>query len=107
MSKAETDAEIARNEFVEKYISEMQWDASTPDEIRGYVIGNLRGFWSRVEASNTELRKRYSEARSLLKRCVDAYDREGFEDGDTMDDAAVEAMNWLSQEELEEEVFGD
>jgi len=107
MSQAETDAEIARNEFIEKYIAEMQWDESTPDEIRGYVIGNLRGFWSRVAASNAELRKRYDESRALVKRCTDAFYRDGHEDGETIDDAMSEALDWVSHEELEEEILGD
>lgn len=107
MSKADTDAEIARNEFVEKYISEMRWDESASDEIRGYVAGNLRGFWSRVAASNAELRKRYDESRALVKRCTDAFYRDGYEDGETIEDAMSEAFDWISHEELEEEIFCD
>lgn len=106
MSKADTDAEIARNEFVEKYIRELRWSDATSDEIQTYVAGNLRGFWSRVQASNAELRKRYDEARALVKRCTDAFYRDGHEDGETIDDAMSEALNWVSQEELEDEVFG-
>ena len=105
MSKAETDTEIERNQFVENYIRELQWDALTSDEIQTYVAGNLRGFWSRVEGSNSELRKRYDEARALLKRCTEAYYRDGHEDGETVDEAMSEALDWVSHEELEEEIF--
>jgi len=105
MSTADTDADIARNEFVEKYIAEMRWDESTSDEIRGYVAGNLRGFWSRVQGSNSELRKRYNEARALMKRATDAWYRDEYDEGPTAEEAMVEALHWVSQEELEDEIM--
>jgi len=107
MGKAETDAEIVSNQFVENHIRELQWSDATSEEIRTYVAGNLRGFWSRVKASNNELRKRYDEARALLTRCTEAYYRDGHEDGETIDEAMDDVLSWVSQEELEEEIFSD
>jgi predicted phage gp36 major capsid-like protein len=101
----ETANEIERNRFVEEYIKELKWHDSTSDEVRTYVCGNLRGLWSCVEASNAELRKRYGEARSLVKRLTDGYYREGTEDTETIDEAMSDALDWISHEELEDEVF--
>lgn len=107
MNKESTDKEIAQNAFVERYIAELQWHESTADDVRTYVAGNLRAFWSRVSASNAELRKRYDEARVLVKRCTDAYYREGIEDSETIAEAMSDALDWVSLEELEEEIFED
>lgn len=93
------------NEFIDNYIKELKWDEKTPDSVRTAVESNLRGFWLRVEASNTELWNRYNEARALVKRCTDGYYRDGCDDGETIDEAMSDALDWVSQEELEEEVF--
>jgi len=105
MSKAETDAAIARNSFVEQYIKELTWSDQTHDDIVSAVAGNLRGFWGRVEASRTELFTRYHEAKSLIRRSVDAYYRDGHEDGEPISEVMSDALLWVSAEDLEDEIF--
>lgn len=60
---------------------------------------------SDLEASNQELLKRYHEAKKLLRRCCEAYYRDHYEDGETIDVAISDANQWVSQEDLEDEIF--
>lgn len=106
MSTAETDEEIARQKFVEDYIKSLNWAEPVDDYMVTIVAGNLRAFWSRVQGSNTELRKRYNEARALMKRATDAWYRDEYQEGPTAEEAMTEALHWVSQEELEDEIFG-
>ena len=105
MSTAETDEEIARQQFVEDYIKSLNWAEPVDDYMVTIVAGNLRAFWSRVQASHGEMKRRYTEARSIIKRSTDAFYREGHEDSETIDVAMERALHWVSGEELEEEIF--
>jgi hypothetical protein len=105
MSAAETNEEIERQKFVEDYIKSLQWREPVDDDIVMFVAGNLRAFWNRVQGSNSELRKRYNEARGLMKRATDAWYRDEYEEGPTAEEAMVEALHWVSQEELEDEIM--
>lgn len=105
MSTAETDEEIARQQFVEDYIKSLNWAEPVDDYMVTIVAGNLRAFWSRVQASHSEMRRRYHEARDMMKKATDAFYREGHEDSETIDVAMERALHWVSQEELEDEIF--
>ena len=105
MSAAETNEEIERQKFVEDYIKSLQWSEPVDDYMVTIVAGNLRAFWSRVQGSNSELRKRYNEARALMKRATDAWYRDEYDEGPTAEEAMVEALHWVSQEELEDEIM--
>jgi len=105
MSTEETNEEIERHKFVEDYIKSLQWREPVDDDIVMYVAGNLRAFWSRVQASNSELRKRYNEARSLMKRATDAWYQDELYEGPSAEEAMSEALHWVSQEELEDEIM--
>ena len=91
-----------RNDCIDRDVAIAGYDDSYEEGSHWQVDG---GFWSRVSGSNNELRKRYNEARALVKRCTDGYYREGDEDSETIDGAMSDALHWVSQEELEEELF--
>ena len=105
MSTAETDEEIARQEFIENYIKSLTWSDATDDYLRTLVAGNLRAFWTQVQASNAELRKRYNEARRLAKLAAYAWYRDEYEDGPTVEEQMAQVLEWVSQEELEDEIM--
>lgn len=55
----------------------------------------------------SELERRYNDQQKLLKRALKALHRPAWKDGET-DSVVAEAINdWLSQEALEDEIFGE
>lgn len=76
-----TDKAIQQNEFVERYISNLQWNSETPDEIKSYVAGNLRGFWTYILASHRDAIDAMLKVLQIVavKRKVSAENNSGLE----------------------------
>lgn len=60
-----------------------------------------------IEMRDSELWKRYEQSRQLLRRCVKALGRTGWQEGEKDGDVSDEVLNWLSQDELESQIFPD
>jgi aspartate/tyrosine/aromatic aminotransferase len=55
----------------------------------------------------SELERRYNDQQKLLQRALKALHRPAWKDGETDADVAAAINDWLSDEKLEAEIFGE